>query len=216
MATSSGNNTNTKGSSSHLEATSRGALLAAAQSFCDAFAQKATPPAELVSKFFASSPDTTSTTSTTTTKNRAAAEILVLEHGLVNLPANSRAKQLLPFLGRPFRGHDGVRRYFEAVGRVLDYRDMRFHVRPGDEVEEGCGGLSPFVVDVEGRQVCVKGRARFQSKETGQEWDESFIYKLGYVFEGGGEEEGRRGWKVLRLEIWADPAAAYLAARGEL
>ncbi|KXJ97599.1 hypothetical protein Micbo1qcDRAFT_156531 [Microdochium bolleyi] len=185
---------------------SRAALLAAAQAFCDAFAAKSTPPAELVSKFFASS---------------SSPEILALEHGLANHPALA-AK--LPFLGTPFRGAAGVQSYFEAVGGALDYSDMRFSFsRQGDggagivadAEEKEFGAYSPFVVDVEGRQVCVKGKGRFRSRETGQEWDESFIYKLGYTFEE--EEQGARGgWKVVRFEVWADPAAAYLATKGEL
>lgn len=190
---------------------SRAALLSAAQAFCEAFATKSTPPAELVSKFFASPPD-----------GKRKVDILAFEHALVGaVSPQSRAKELLPFLGKPFRGAEGVRAYFEAVGGVLDYRDMRFDFgrsdgdggdgvlreAEGDDQDE-CG-FSPFVVDVEGRQVCVKGKGKFSCKATGQEWDESFIYKLGYVFE---EEE----WKVLRFEVWADPAAAFLAAKGEL
>lgn len=191
---------------------SRAALLSAAQAFCEAFATKSTPPAELVSKFFASHPSSSP-------DGKRKVDILAFEHALGGaVSPQSRAKELLPFLGKPFRGAEGVRAYFEAVGGVLDYRDMRFDfggdggdvLRDAEakEDEEECG-FSPFVVDVEGRQVCVKGKGRFSCKATGQEWDESFIYKLGYVFEEG-------EWKVLRFEVWADPAAAYLAAKGEL
>ena len=70
---------------------------------------------------------------------------------------------------------------------------------------------SPFVVDVEGRMVGVKGRAKFSSKETGEGWDETFMWKLAYNYDG---EE--KGWRVVKFEVWADPVAAYLATKGEL
>lgn len=72
-----------------------------------------------------------------------------------------------------------------------------------------------WIVDTENAVVCLKGRARFVSKVTGQGWDEVFIYKISLAEEDGGEE-GKGGWKVRVYEVWADTGAAYLAARGEL
>ncbi|KAJ1337570.1 hypothetical protein MN608_00423 [Microdochium nivale] len=174
---------------------------------CGAFAAKSAPPAELVSRFFASSSASSSS---------PGPEILALEHGLATPALATHRTALLPFLGQAFRGAEGVQRYFETVGGALDYDDMRFSLASDDE-EKGFHEYSPFVVDVEGRQVCVKGRARFTARATGQSWDESFIYKLGYTFEKGQAEGGAGGgWKVVRFEVWADPAGAYLATRGEL
>ncbi|KAI0191494.1 transcription elongation factor S-II [Xylaria flabelliformis] len=109
-------------------------------------------------------------------------EVIVHEHGL---------PRLAPFLGRDFRGVDGAREYFEIVGKYLKYEDMQF-------VE--------FVVDAGGQDVAVRGKARFTWNETGQSWDETFLYVL--RFDEGG--------KLVRYEVWADSGAAYLARRGEL
>ncbi|KAH9900515.1 hypothetical protein F4778DRAFT_791782 [Xylariomycetidae sp. FL2044] len=150
----------------------RADLLAAAQSFCTAFAEKKLSPDEIITSYFSSSsPD-----------QDEEEEILAHEHGL---------PQLAPFLGRDFRGRDGIREYFDTVAACLDYDDMRF-----DE----------YVVDAAAAKVCVRGRARFTSRATGQGWDEVFTYAL--AFDGAG--------KVKRYEIWADSGAAWLAGRGEL
>ena len=60
---------------------------------------------------------------------------------------------------------------------------------------EGAGGGS----------VSVKAHAKFESVETGQNWEEEFIYRL-----SGFDEEGRIG----HWEIWADPLSAWVAIGG--
>ncbi|KAI8634745.1 transcription elongation factor S-II [Xylariaceae sp. FL1651] len=118
-----------------------------------------------------------------------AAEILVHEHGL---------PELAPFLGRDFRGLSGAREYFEIVGKCLTYDDMRFVeyvVDVGDGEGEATGG-----------KVAVRGKAKFTWTETGQSWDETFVYVLRFDAQG----------KLTRYEVWADSGAAYLARRGEL
>ncbi|KAI0862630.1 transcription elongation factor S-II [Xylaria cubensis] len=168
-----------------MPALTRADLLAAARAFCDSFAQKK-PLDEILSHF------------ATTTTGDGGEEVIVHEHGL---------PRLAPFLGRDFRGVDGAREYFEIVGKHLKYEDMQF-------VE--------FVVDAEsqggnedrdgtrkgdgGGKVAVRGKARFTWNETGQSWDETFVYVL--RFDGRG--------KLVRYEVWADSGAAYLARRGEL
>lgn len=67
-----------------------------------------------------------------------------------------------------------------------------------------------WIVDVESGKVSVKGKARFTWTETGQSWDEVFVYVLG--FDLGEEGDG----KVVRYEVWADSGAAYLARKGML
>ncbi|KAI0408781.1 transcription elongation factor S-II [Xylaria palmicola] len=148
-------------------------LLAAARAFCDSFAQKK-PPEEILS--------------------RLSADVRIREHGLA---------QLAPFLGREYRGIDGARAYFGAVGRLLSYEDMRFVEfiagASSDEDEDGGG-------DGDGGKVVARGSARFTWTETGQSWDETFVYILGF--------DGRA--RLNRYEVWADSGAAYLASRGDL
>lgn len=141
----------------------RASLLEAATAFCEAFAAQKPPP-ELLSHFSSSS------------------DIVVHEHGLPTLA---------PFLGRDFRGRDGVQRYLEVVSECLSFTNMRV------------GG---YVVDAEAGRVAARGTARFTWKSTGQEWEEEFAYMLGF------DEEG----KVVSYEIWADSGAAYLASQGKL
>lgn len=116
-------------------------------------------------------------------------EIQIHEHGL---------PQLAPFLGRTFTGEDGAKEYFGILGECLSYEDMSF----GDDGD--------WIVDVESGKVSVKGKARFTWTETGQSWDEVFVYVLG--FDVGEEGDG----KVVRYEVWADSGAAYLARKGML
>jgi len=138
-------------------------LLSAATSFCQAFAQQK-PPAEIFSHFSASE------------------DVLALEHGL---------PQLAPFLGREFRGQQGLQQYFQSLSATLTYENMRF---------------SNFVIDPEQSKVSVRGEARFTWTSTHQAWEEVFTYVLEF-------DEAN---KVKVYEIWADSGAAYLASRGEL
>jgi hypothetical protein len=111
-----------------------------------------------------------------------ASEPFALEHGL---------PQLVPFVGRPFRGLDGVRQYFGLLSEHLTYKDMRF---------------VDYVVDVETAKVSARGTATFTWTKTGQSWDEVFTYVLGF--------DAQR--KVKSYEVWADTGAAYLASQGKL
>ena len=147
-----------------MSAQERTALLHAARGFCDAFSAAA-PPDEILGHF-----------------SRADADVLVLEHGL---------PQLAPFLGRAFRGREGVRAYLDLLAGCLRYENMRF---------------GNFIVDAEERKVSVRGGARFTWAETGQSWDEVFTYVLAFDDDA----------KVKSYEIWADSGAAYLASRGLL
>jgi hypothetical protein len=141
------------------------ALLTAATSFCNAFSTSA-PPSEILTNHFTRHHD----------------DILVHEHG---------QPQLAPFLGRTFRGADGLTQYLSVIAECLSYENMRF---------------TEYIVDAEARKVSVKGEGRFTWKSTGQSWDEAFAF----VLEFDGEN------RVKRYEIWADSGAAWLASRGEL
>lgn len=144
--------------------TTRQHLLVAAQAFCDAFAEQK-PLKEILSHFANSNDD-----------------VVAIEHGL---------QQLAPFLGREFRGHDGLTLYFELLSSTLRYENMRF---------------SNFVVDAETSKVSVRGEARFTWTSTAQAWDEVFTYVLEFDDHN----------KVKVYEIWADSGAAYLASKGLL
>ena len=139
---------------------SRNQLLIAAQEFTTAFAEK--KDVEILLSHFSQNPT-------------------VLEHG---------EPSLAPFLGRPFTGLDGVRRYFETVMTTLSYDDMAF---------------SEFVVDPETRKVALKGTARFTWLSTDESWDETFAYILDFDQEN----------KVVRYQIWGDTGAVHLANKGK-
>ncbi|KAI1074353.1 hypothetical protein F5B20DRAFT_563874 [Whalleya microplaca] len=141
----------------------RAELLQAATAFCDSFAQKR-PPAEIFSHFSTSE------------------DILAYEHGL---------PELAPFLGREFKGQDGVQKYFEMIFSCLSYERMQF---------------SNYAVDAVENKVSVRGTATFTWTATTESWDEVFTYVLAF-------DEHH---KVTRYEIWADSGAAYLASKGEL
>ena len=141
----------------------RGQLLNAARVLCDDFAQKRDLDV-IMSHFSTTQP------------------CIVLEHGL---PA------FAPFLGRPFRGHEGLREYFSLIASLLDYENMCF---------------SDYFVDLDVRKVSVKGKARFTWKSTNESWNEVFVYVLDF------DDENR----VYSYQVWADTAAAYLAMKGQL
>ncbi|KAL6233982.1 hypothetical protein BDW75DRAFT_175833 [Aspergillus navahoensis] len=111
------------------------------------------------------------------------------EHGL---------PQLAPFLGRTFTGRDQVGEYFTLLNEHLRIESMKFD----DEKE--------WAIDLETGVVCLKGYARFVSKESKEGWDEVFIYRIGLV------DDEEKEVKIGSYEVWADTGAAYLAAKGKL
>ncbi|EPQ56345.1 hypothetical protein GLOTRDRAFT_138102 [Gloeophyllum trabeum ATCC 11539] len=144
-------------------APTRAQLLKAAQALCDDFAAKKDLDA-LLAHF--------------STTHQATA----VEHG---------EPCLAPFLGRPFTGHDSIRKYFQLLQEHLSYEDMRF---------------SEWVVDAEAGRVAVKGQADFTWTATQEAWSETFHYALDF------DEE----LKVTDYQVWADSGAAYLARKGRL
>ncbi|OJJ48160.1 hypothetical protein ASPZODRAFT_61540 [Penicilliopsis zonata CBS 506.65] len=150
-----------------METFPRSTLLEPAQSLCNAFASSASLPTLL--SHFTSNPLP-----------------VVHEHGL---------KGLAPFLGRSFTGIDGVARYFELIGQLLEIQDIRFDA------------LDDWVVDPGSLVVMLRGYARFKWRETGQTWDETVCYRIGLAEEI---------LKVQEYRVWADTGAAYLARVGRL
>lgn len=183
----------------------RADLLQAAKAFCASFAEKKKTPEEIVDEHFSSSPPAEQEDGKEEEEKEE--EILAYEHGL---------PQLAPFLGRPFRGREGVLRYFRTLAECLSYEGMRFPAAASaaaacDDKGESEGidnGDKGWIVDTAARKVSVKGQARFTWTATGESWDEVFAYVL--TFDDGEVP------KVKRYEVWADTGAAWLASRGEL
>ncbi|KAK6341019.1 hypothetical protein TWF696_009330 [Orbilia brochopaga] len=139
------------------------ALLAAAKALCDDFAAKA--DSEKVLSHFTQ-------------------DATAFEHG---------SPTFAPFLGREFKGRDGVTEYFGFLQRYLGFDGMSF---------------SEYFVDERQRRVSVKGQASFTWLSTGVAWDEVFTYVLDFK-----DEDGK--WKVSRYQVWADTGALYLARLGK-
>lgn len=135
-------------------------LLLASQEFCEAFARGDSP--ESILKLF----------STTT-------DISAIEYG---------DPELAPFLGKVFEGEEGVKEYFETIGRLLVAENTSF---------------SEYMVDEAQRKVSMKGNARFTWRSTGKAWNETFAYVLDF------DEDAR----VFRYQIWSDTGSAYLASQ---
>ncbi|PFH52594.1 hypothetical protein AMATHDRAFT_139771 [Amanita thiersii Skay4041] len=138
-------------------------LLATAERFCGAFVQRES--IDTILSFFSSTQ-----------------EVRIIEHG---------EPLLAPFLGKWFNGLSGVQAYFEMIGSLLSWDDIRF---------------SEFVIDEELGKVAVKGGGQFTWKSTGDSWKESFAYVLDF------DEEGM----ITQYQVWADSGAAYLARIGKL
>ncbi|KAL1859198.1 hypothetical protein Plec18167_007868 [Paecilomyces lecythidis] len=109
---------------------------------------------------------------------------------------------LAPFLGRTFTGQEGITKYFDLLTQYLSFENMRFD--PEDE----------WVVDPETLTVCLRGRARFIWKATGEGWYETFCYRLGLAEDIS--QDGKGGYKVQEYRVWADTGAAYLASKNQL
>src|SRR4051812_6060397 len=92
------------------------ALRAASMALCLSFANKA-PLDQLLSHF----------------TSHSTSPPITLEHG---------PSSLAPFLGKTFRGTDGIKEYFGYLSDLLSYRDMKF---------------SDCMVDVDTKSVSVKG-----------------------------------------------------------
>ncbi|KAJ5153042.1 uncharacterized protein N7482_009520 [Penicillium canariense] len=120
---------------------------------------------------------------------------LVHEHGL---------PQLAPFLGLSFTGQDGVARYFELLGDHLSIANMTFEPDDAWLVDDSC------------MAVVLRGHATFTWKDTGQAWDETFVYRIALAEEMSPDEERRGKLRVCEYRVWADTGAAYLARLGKL
>ncbi|GAA5896073.1 hypothetical protein JCM5296_006236 [Sporobolomyces johnsonii] len=105
----------------------------------------------------------------------------------------------LPFLGKPFKGHDAIAQYYALITSVLkgygsafDEKDLWIRVEEGDQ-----------------KATAVwTGEADWGVQGTGKKWHEAVVWKFEL---GKSSEEGK--WKFERWEVWADPLSAYLASK---
>ncbi|OKL62017.1 hypothetical protein UA08_02521 [Talaromyces atroroseus] len=124
---------------------------------------------------------------------------LVHEHGSPFLQPS------LPFIGRDFTGMTGVGEYFDVLAQYLSYSDMVFE----DEDD--------WVVDPQNLTICLRGRAQFTYKRTGDSWLETFMWRITLSEDlGQSEPDVGQGLKVQEYRVWSDTGAALLASRGEL
>lgn len=127
---------------------------------------------------------------------------LVHEHG------SPLFQPFLPFLGRDFAGLAGVAEYFDILAQYLSYSDMTF-----DDEDD-------WVVDPQNLTVCLRGRAKFTYKSTGESWLETFTWRVTLSEDLTSESvpniDAGEGLKVQEYRVWADTGAAFLASRGQL
>ncbi|KAJ5639681.1 uncharacterized protein N7484_007543 [Penicillium longicatenatum] len=117
------------------------------------------------------------------------------EHGL---------QQLAPFLGRTFTGIDGISEYFDTMISTLEIKSMKFEPE------------SNWLVDDTNMAVCLRGTATFIWRETGQSWDETFVYRVALARDTSEDKDKQGRLLVSEYQVWADTGAAYLARIGGL
>ncbi|GAA5966456.1 hypothetical protein JCM21900_003478 [Sporobolomyces salmonicolor] len=105
----------------------------------------------------------------------------------------------LPFLGKPFEGHDAIARYYALITRVLKGYGSAFEEKDlWLRIEEGAHTASALWT----------GEADWAVQETGKSWHEAVVWKF-ELRRSTAESE----WKLARWEVWADPLSAYLASK---
>ena len=88
----------------------------------------------------------------------------------------------LPFLGRDFKGLEGVKQYSNALSDTLDIIRMEWVELVAEQRSSGLGGV-----------VFTKGVGTFAIKRTQKDWKETYINRIEV------NEEG----KVVRYEVFA-------------
>ena len=88
----------------------------------------------------------------------------------------------LPFLGRDFKGFEGVKQYSNALSDTLDIIRMEWVELVAEQRSSGLGGV-----------VFTKGVGTFAIKRTQKDWKETYVNRIEV------NEEG----KVVRYEVFA-------------
>ncbi|KAJ5930581.1 hypothetical protein N7466_006074 [Penicillium verhagenii] len=115
--------------------------------------------------------------------------------------------QLAPFLGHTYTGIDGpegISVYFGILVETLDIKSMTFEPE------------SNWLVDDTNMAICLRGSAKFIWRQTGQWWDETFIYRIVLAKDTSEDDDKRDQYLVSEYKVWADTGAAYLARTGGL
>ena len=88
----------------------------------------------------------------------------------------------LPFLGRDFKGFEGVKQYSNALSDTLDIIRMEWVELVAEQNSSGLGGV-----------VFTKGLGTFAVKRTQKDWKETYINRI----------EVNEDGKIVRYEVFA-------------
>ena len=88
----------------------------------------------------------------------------------------------LPFLGRDFKGFEGVKQYSNALSDTLDIIRMEWIELVAEQNSSGLGGV-----------VFTKGLGTFTVKRTQKDWKETYINRI----------EVNEDGKIVRYEVFA-------------
>jgi hypothetical protein len=90
--------------------------------------------------------------------------------------------KVLPFLGRDFKGFEGVKQYANSLSETLDIIQMEWIELVAEQKSSGLGGV-----------VFTKGLGTFAVKRTQKYWNETYINRIEVNKEG----------KIVRYEVFA-------------
>ncbi|RPA83011.1 hypothetical protein BJ508DRAFT_413679 [Ascobolus immersus RN42] len=111
------------------------------------------------------------------------------------------AQPLADFIGKEFKGKDGVKRYFDLLGH--DFEPVKLVIDTWWVEEE----------EKDGKEVIgAKGEGTWKATKTGKKWTEEVIWR----FEMVNTNTRRPDWNIQRWEIFADPEALGKAMDGEI
>jgi len=114
-------------------------------------------------------------------------DAIVFEHA--PFPA---AQPLADFIGKEFKGKEGVKKYFELLGQDFEAVKLVMDTWWVEEEEK------------DGREVIGgKGEATWKAIKTGKKWSEEVIWKLEMV----NTNTRHPDWNIQRLEVFADAEA---------
>jgi hypothetical protein len=102
------------------------------------------------------------------------------------------AQPVTDFIGKEFKGKDGVKQYFDLLGQ--DFEPVKLVIDTWWVEEE----------ENNGREVIGgKGESTWKAIKTGKQWSEEVVWK----FEMVNTNTRRPDWNIKRWEVFADPEA---------
>jgi len=88
----------------------------------------------------------------------------------------------LPFLGRDFKGFEGVKEYSNTLSETLDVIRMEWVELVAEPTSSGLGGV-----------VFAKGLGTFAVKRTQKQWNETYVNRI----------EVKEDGKIVRYDVFA-------------